>query len=83
MDEPWVRMLAKWKHRVMGGELEPRAGTGINDMRYFNFVGIPSGCFGAGGAGGHAADEWLDLASMVPTAKTIGAFMLEWCGVAE
>ncbi len=82
MDEPWVRMLAKWKHRVMGGEMEPRAGTGINDMRYFNFVGIPSGCFGAGGAGGHAADEWLDLASMVPTAKTIGAFMLEWCGVA-
>ncbi len=83
MDEPWVRMLAKWRERVMGGPMEPRVGTGINDMRYFNFVGIPSGCFGAAGAGGHAADEWLDLASMVPTAKTIGAFMLEWCGVAD
>jgi acetylornithine deacetylase len=83
MDEPWVRMLAKWRQRVMGGPMEERIGTGINDMRYFNFVGIPSGCFGAGGAGGHAADEWLDIASMVPTAKTIGAFMLEWCGVAD
>jgi hypothetical protein len=29
----------------------------------------------------HGADEWLDLASLVPTAKVLGAFMPNWCGV--
>ena len=39
------------------------------DMRYYNFVGVPAGCYGATGDSGHAADEWLDLTSLVPTAK--------------
>jgi acetylornithine deacetylase len=62
--------------------MELKAGTGINDMRYYNFEGIPCGCYGAAGGNGHAADEWLDLRSMAPAAKVLGAFMLEWCGVA-
>ena len=69
--------------RVFGAPMEPKAGTGINDMRYYNFVGIPAGCYGAAGGNGHAADEWLDLRSLAPAAKVLGAFMLDWCGVAS
>ena len=62
--------------------MELKEGTGINDMRYYNFQGIPAGCYGAAGGNGHAADEWLDLRSLVPAAKVLGAFVLDWCGVA-
>jgi acetylornithine deacetylase len=82
MDEPAIRMLGGWHQAVTGSPMLPRSGTGINDMRYFNFQGIPSGCYGPDGALAHAADEWLDLASIVPTTKVLGAFMLDWCGVA-
>jgi len=82
MDEPAVRLLGAWHERVTGRPMAPQVGTGINDMRYFNFAGIPAGCYGALGANGHAADEWLDLDSLVPTAKVLGAFLLDWCGVA-
>jgi acetylornithine deacetylase len=81
MDEPSVQLLSSWHERVVGTPMEPVAGTGINDMRYYNFEGIPSGCYGPLGANGHAADEWLDLRSLVPTAKVLGAFMIDWCGV--
>ena len=37
---------------------------------------------GAAGANEHAADEWLDLASLAPAAKTLTGFLLDWCGVA-
>jgi acetylornithine deacetylase len=82
MDEPSVRSLGAWHERVTGQALQPAIGTGINDMRYYNFVGVPAGCYGAAGGNGHAADEWLELSSLVPTAKVIGAFILDWCGVA-
>ncbi|MCC6314222.1 MAG: M20/M25/M40 family metallo-hydrolase, partial [Thermomicrobiales bacterium] len=82
MTEPSVQMLAGWHTRVTGVPMDPRSGTGINDMRYFNFRGMPAGCYGADGAAGHAADEWLDLRSLAPTAKVLGAFLLDWCGVA-
>jgi acetylornithine deacetylase len=81
-DEPSVQLLNQWHERVFGTPMELKAGTGINDMRYYNFEGIPCGCYGAAGGNGHAADEWLDLRSMAPAAKVLGAFMLEWCGVA-
>ncbi len=82
MDEPSVQLLNQWHQRVFGTPMELKAGTGINDMRYYNFEGIPCGCYGAAGGNGHAADEWLDLRSMAPAAKVLAAFALEWCGVA-
>jgi acetylornithine deacetylase len=83
LDEPMVRLLGTWHEAVVGSPMTPRSGTGINDMRYFNFAGIPAGCYGTSGGNGHAADEWLDLASLVPTAKVLGATILDWCGVVE
>ncbi len=83
LDEPSVQTLGTWHRRVIGTPMPKIVGTSINDMRYYNFVGIPAGCYGATGANGHAADEWLDLTSLVPTAKVIGGFVLEWCGVVE
>lgn len=81
-DAPFVRLLGKHHARVLGGAMPLRVGTSICDMHAYNSAGIPCGCYGVVGGGGHAADEWLDIASLAPTAKVIGGFLLEWCGVA-
>lgn len=82
-DAPPVMMLGGWHKRTTGQEMEMRSQTGTNDMRYFNFQGIPCGCYGALGQGAHAANEWLDLASLNQTMKTLAAFVVDWCGLEE
>lgn len=79
-DAPPVLMLGDWHQRITGEEMRMQAQTGTNDMRYFNFQGIPAGCYGASGAGAHSADEWLEVASLNRAAKVLGAFLLDWCG---
>lgn len=83
LNEPSVRLLARHHERVRGEPMQPLVGTSINDMRYYNFAGIPAGCYGATGANGHAADEWLDVTSLVPTAKVLAGFIVDWCGVRQ
>lgn len=82
-DAPSLNMLSSWHHTLVGSEPRLQSQTGTNDMRYFNFAGIPAFCYGATGGNNHGADEWLDLDSLVPTAKVIAAFMCDWCGVSE
>lgn len=79
-DAPPVVLLGDWHQHVTSEEIKMQSTTGTNDMRYFNFQGIPSGCYGASGEGGHAADEWLDIGSLNRVAKVVGAFVLDWCG---
>jgi acetylornithine deacetylase len=80
-DEPFIHALDRAYRLVQGKDLQPHVATAVNDMRYYLFQGIPSTCFGAAGGNLHAADEWLDLTSMVPAAKVIAAFVVDWCGV--
>ncbi|MBA3644053.1 MAG: ArgE/DapE family deacylase [Chloroflexia bacterium] len=82
-DEPSVRLLGEHHRRVRGVPMRYLVGTSINDMRFYNFAGTPAGCYGAAGGNGHAADEWLDLTSLVPAAKVLAGFMLDWCGVVD
>jgi acetylornithine deacetylase len=80
-DEPFIHALDRAYRTVMGKQLHAYVATAVNDMRYYLFQGVPSTCFGAAGGNMHAADEWLDLTSMVPAAKVIAAFVVDWCGV--
>ncbi|MGI8477960.1 MAG: M20/M25/M40 family metallo-hydrolase, partial [Thermomicrobiales bacterium] len=82
-DAPLVQTVGRWHRRVHGSAMPVRMATSITDDRYYNFNGIPAGCYGASGGNPHGADEWLDLTSVVPTAKVIGAAVLEWCGLAD
>jgi acetylornithine deacetylase len=81
-DEPFITALSRAYQRVNGAPLQPHVATAVNDMRYYLFQGVPSTCYGAAGGNAHAADEWLDLTSLVPAGKTIAAFVVDWCGVA-
>src|SRR5215210_8043716 len=79
---PLVQTIGRWHRRVHDAEMPIRVATSITDDRYYTFAGTSAGCYGASGGNPHGADEWLDLTSVVPTAKVIGAFVLDWCGVA-
>lgn len=81
LEEPIVQTLGQWHSIVRGGKMKTRADTGTLDMRYYNLSGVPSGCYGATGANAHAADEWLDLTSLIPTAKVLAGVAMDWCGV--
>lgn len=81
-DAAFVPVLDRAHQEVTGRPLHREPGTAVNDMRYYIFEGMPATCYGASGDNGHAADEWLDLASLTPTMKTLAAFIVDWCGVA-
>jgi acetylornithine deacetylase len=78
-----IQKLSAAYRSVTGNDLTPSVATAVNDMRYYVFNGVPAVTFGACGGNAHAADEWLDITSMAPTAKALGAFILDWCGVAD
>ena len=81
-DAAFLPVLDRAHQEVTGRPLRREPGTAVNDMRYYIFEGMAATCFGASGGNGHAADEWLDLASLTPTMKTLAAFVVEWSGVA-
>jgi len=81
-DEPFLKVLEKAHQSVMRTPLQRRVATAVNDMRYYIFEGMPATCYGAAGGNGHAADEWLDLDTLAPVAKSLAAFIVDWCGVA-
>jgi acetylornithine deacetylase len=83
-DEALVQTLSRYHLEEHNRPLIGHSGTGTNDMRNFIvYAGMPALCYGCNGFGAHEADEWLDLDSLVPTARVLGSFILDWCGVCE
>ncbi len=80
-DEPFLAILEAAHSRSIDSPLDRRYATAVNDMRYYIFEGIPATCYGARGENGHAADEWLDLDSLQPVAKSLADFIVNWCGI--
>jgi acetylornithine deacetylase len=49
------------------------------DAAFTSAAGIPTVVFGPRGAGAHATDEWVDLASVRGCAETLLAAAAELC----
>lgn len=70
------------QRRELGAPLEVRAIAGFGDLRHFQ-LHEPTPCclYGAGtGGNAHAANEWLDLATVPAAARVLASFVLDWCG---
>ncbi len=81
-DHPLVTELAACGSEVLG-EAPPVAGIESPcDMFVFHAFGIPAALWGPRGGNTHAADEYVDLDSVIAAAKTLLAFVTRWCGVA-
>ena len=82
-DEELVSELAGCAARVTG-EAPPLAGIeGPCDMYIFHQVsGVPAVLWGARGGNTHAADEYVEIDTVVTAAKALLLFVSRWCGVA-
>src|ERR1700751_1413435 len=67
---------------VYGGEVQDLVFTALTDTRFYGLnYGIPRLCFCASGAAIHGFNEYVDLASLRQSTRTMALFIAEWCGV--
>ncbi|MGO8792044.1 MAG: M20/M25/M40 family metallo-hydrolase [Terriglobia bacterium] len=80
--EPLVRELAASAAKVLGKEPLIQGIEGPCDMYVFHQAfGIPAVLWGARGGNTHAADEYLEIDSVVQAAHALLMFVCDWCGV--
>ena len=79
--DPFVRTLAGVVESVTGVAPPLVAATAGLDARFAGHFGIPAACVGARGAGMHGVDEYVEVESVVETARIIAATIVAWCGV--
>ncbi len=72
-------------HKILTGQdAEEYISTATTDLRAFHFFGKGQcTCFGPTGANLHGANEWVDIQSIIHTAKTYALFLSRWCGLSE
>ena len=78
--EPLVAELAACAAQVLGAEPPVEGIEGHCDMFVFHEFGIPAVLWGARGGNTHAADEYVEIDSLVAAAKTLLLFTARWCG---
>jgi len=58
--------------------------TGSTDVRAFHFFGrAQATCYGPDAESYHAADERVNVDSIITTAKVYALFLARWCGIVE
>jgi len=58
--------------------------TCTTDLRAFHFFGKGQcTCYGPSGGNYHGANEWVDIDSIIHTAKTYALFLSRWCKLSE
>ena len=72
-------------HRMLTGQdAEEYIATCTTDLRAFHFFGKGQcTCFGPSGGNYHGANEWVDIKSIIHTAKTYALFAARWCGLSD
>jgi acetylornithine deacetylase len=80
--EPLVRELAGCAETILGTEPPIVGIEGPCDMFVFHQAfSIPAVLWGPRGGNTHAADEYVEIDSLVAAAKTLMLFVCRWCGV--
>ncbi len=80
---PLVQKLSECAMAALGKRPEVVGIEGPCDMYVFHSFGIPTVLWGPSGGNTHAADEYVEIDSMISAAKALLLFAAEWCGVAE
>jgi acetylornithine deacetylase len=82
--EPLVEELSDCARTVTGKQVPVTGIEGPCDLFIFQDVfGIPAVLWGPSGGNTHAADEYVDIDSLIVAAKTLMLFTSRWCGVSS
>ncbi|MGY4157898.1 acetylornithine deacetylase/succinyl-diaminopimelate desuccinylase family protein [Bradyrhizobium sp. USDA 4461] len=79
-DHPLALSLLK-RRKQLGGAPKITGMIGAADAAHYAGAGVTSMICGPSGDGFHGADEYVDIASVEETTKTLAAAVIEWCGV--
>ncbi|MDP2871663.1 MAG: ArgE/DapE family deacylase [Bacillota bacterium] len=78
-DEPVVTAIVAACRKVVGHVPGFGASSGWMDSAVMGAAGIPTVIFGPAGSGAHSAVEWVDLESVVTTARVLTELVRESC----
>jgi acetylornithine deacetylase len=81
-DGPLARVLERAAAEALGRRPERIGAPYWMDAALIAAAGIETAVFGPLGAGAHAAEEWVDLASVERTAETLARAAIGYCGLA-
>jgi acetylornithine deacetylase len=82
LDEPFLDEVKECMTDVLGKSPTVAANPVGSDTRVTVLYGnMPTVNIGPRGAGGHALNEWVDLASYHQTIQMIALIIMRWCGV--
>ncbi len=79
VDHPLVQSLAAHKSAV-GRKPDIKGFVAVCDAAHYAGAGVDGVIFGPSGDGFHGDDEYVDVESLVETAKVIAASVIDWCG---
>jgi acetylornithine deacetylase len=80
--QPVVQELSACAKAVLGADPVVAGIEGPCDMFIFQQgFGIPTAIWGARGGNTHAADEYVEIDSLVAAAQTLLLFTAQWCGL--
>ena len=79
-DEPIVALLRERAAAQLGREPAVRGHSAWMDAAFTSAAGIQTVVFGPDGAGAHAVEEWVDLASVRDCAEVLLATARAFCG---
>ena len=65
----------------LGKETEIAGFVAVCDAAHYAGVGVPCVIYGCSGDGFHGVDEYVEIESLVETAKLIAGAIIDWCGV--
>ena len=83
-DQPAFNTLSDCHKVFYGQDADSQNSTATTDVRVFHFFGQgqPT-CYGPSAENIHAANERVDIESIVQTARVYALFLARWCGLAE
>ncbi|ELY34458.1 acetylornithine deacetylase/succinyl-diaminopimelate desuccinylase [Natrialba magadii ATCC 43099] len=83
-DEQIVQLATEHAEQITGGNTSYVGGLGGVDERFYQlYYDIPAISVGPRGHGGHGADEYVEIDSLVETAQTLALTAIDWCGTTE
>ncbi len=80
VDHPLVRSLVARKGAT-GPPPAVKGFTAVCDAAHYAGAGVDGVIFGPAGDGFHGDNEYVDIASLVETAKVVAAAAVDWCGL--
>lgn len=79
--DPFVVSFKKTAESVLGREVEIAGRASGNDARFTQYYDKPGICFGPIVGNMHGPDEYVEIDSVIDTAKVLANHIVDWCGI--